>query len=68
MTWNKLKQQAIADFKSGKLGLLALGILLACLDSLENSGLSADEVISKAKGVKNGSNHSSTTSPHYGGI
>jgi hypothetical protein len=51
MTWQELKQQAIADFKTGKLGLLALGILLACLDVLEKSGLSADEV------VKNGSNH-----------
>lgn len=52
MTWDELKQQAIADFKAGKLGLLALGILLACLDSLENSGLSTDEVTSRARGLK----------------
>ncbi len=50
MTWHELKQEAIADFKAGKLGVFALGILLGLLDSLENSGLSVDEVTSKAKG------------------
>ncbi len=50
MTWDKLKQQAIADFKASKLGLLALALLLACLDTFEKSGLSIDELTSKAKG------------------
>jgi len=39
MTIAEMKKQAIADFRTGQLSLLALTIILAILDVLERAGV-----------------------------